>query len=153
VTAAALAVSDAHTTRKLHPLTRQALDRMWRVQQKDGGWGWLKCGWPPMEHDDFFGAVLAAVAGGMAPAGYAKGESARAGLAKLKGYLAREAAPNLHHKAWLLWAATRLDGLMSAEVRAATVKGLLGQQRADGGWSLHALGDWRGVDERRSDPN
>src|SRR5262249_52978379 len=36
VTAVTLAFHDAHTTGKLHPTTRKALDRMWTVQQKDG---------------------------------------------------------------------------------------------------------------------
>src|SRR5262249_22440851 len=67
VTAVALAFHDAQTTGKLHPTTRKALDRMWTVQQKDGAWSWLKCVWPPMEHDDYFGAAFAAVGVGAAP--------------------------------------------------------------------------------------
>ena len=42
---------------KLHPLTRQALDRIWTVQREDGGFDWYKvCHWPPYEDDDYFGA-------------------------------------------------------------------------------------------------
>jgi hypothetical protein len=52
-TAAALAFNDAATTRKLHPLTKVALDRMWTVQREDGGWTWLKCGWPSNVPDAF----------------------------------------------------------------------------------------------------
>ena len=55
-TASALAYNDAVTSGTLHPLTRQALDRMWTLQKTDGGWEWLKCGWPPLEHDDYYGA-------------------------------------------------------------------------------------------------
>src|SRR5262245_22852327 len=47
-TATTLAIQDSLTTGKLHPLTRQALDRMWTLQRPDGGWDWLKCAWPPM---------------------------------------------------------------------------------------------------------
>ena len=54
-TAAALAINDAATTGKLHPLTRKALDRIWTVQKSDGGFDWLKCGWPPYEYDDYHG--------------------------------------------------------------------------------------------------
>src|SRR4029079_275672 len=71
-TAAALAFNDAATTGKLHPLTRQALDRMWKVQRDDGGFTWIKCDWPPMESDDHYGATLVAIAVGRAPESYAQ---------------------------------------------------------------------------------
>ena len=70
-TAAALALNDAATTGHLHPLTRRALDRTWTVQKPDGGFDWLKCGWPPYEHDDYYGAIVAAIGAGHAPDGYA----------------------------------------------------------------------------------
>jgi squalene-hopene/tetraprenyl-beta-curcumene cyclase len=151
VTAAALAVNDARTTGKLHPLSRKALDRMWTRQRADGAWDWLKCSWPPMEHDDYFGAVLAAVGTALAPDGYARSDAARAGLDKLKQYLRKTPAPNLHHKAWLLWASSNLDGLMTADERQQTIKQLLALQRDDGGWSLPSLGDWEGFDGREND--
>jgi len=145
-TAAGLAINDAQSTGKLHPLTRKALDRMWTVQQKDGAWNWQKCGWPPLEHDDYYGAVFAALGVGMAPEDYAKGESAKEGLAKLRKYLKDTPAPDLHHKAWLLWASIKLDGLMTKEQREQTVKELLALQLADGGWNLPSLGDWKPFD-------
>ena len=43
-------------------------------------WDWLKCGWPPLEHDDYYGAVFAALGVGHAPDGYATSRSAREGL-------------------------------------------------------------------------
>src|SRR5688572_26703848 len=49
MTAAVLAMNDAATTKKLHPTTKKALDRMWTVQRTDGGVSWIKCDWPPME--------------------------------------------------------------------------------------------------------
>src|SRR5262249_42730491 len=58
-TAAALAMNDFATSGKLHPLSRQALDRVLKVQKPDGGFDWLKCGWPPYEHDDYYGAIVA----------------------------------------------------------------------------------------------
>ena len=152
-TAATLAIHDRLTTGKLHPLTRQALDRMWTLQRKNGAWNWLKCNWPPHEHDDYFGAAFAAVGVGLAPDDYAKSEDAKDGLEKLRGYFRQEPAPNLHHKAWLLWASCHIEGLMGREERDAAVQGLLARQRDDGGWSLGSLGDWKGKDGRRSDPN
>ena len=76
--ASALAFNDAATSGKLHPLTRQALDRMWTLQKGDGGWEWLKCGWLPLEHDDYYGAIVAALDAGHAPGDYARSAPARA---------------------------------------------------------------------------
>ena len=101
-TAASLAFNDAATTRKLHPLTRTALDRIWTVQQKEGGWNWLKCDWPPMESDDHFGVTLAAIAVGVAPDHYAETPAAQQGLAGIRRYLQSNPPPTLHHQAMLL---------------------------------------------------
>ncbi len=151
-TAVTLAFNDAQTTGKLHPLTRKALDRMWTLQKPDGSWNWLKCGWPPYEHDDYFGAVFAAVGVGFAPEGYAQTLAGHSGLAKLRKYLVATPAPDLHHRTMLLWAASRLDGVMSMEEKRATVKSLLALQRPDGGWSLPSLGSWKRRDGSPNDP-
>jgi squalene-hopene/tetraprenyl-beta-curcumene cyclase len=151
VTAMALALHDAATTGTLHATTRKALDRMWTLQMKNGAWNWLKCTWPPLEHDDYFGAVFVAVGVGGAPDGYAKSDNARAGLAKLRGYFEKTPPPTLHHKAWLMWASLKLDGLMSQPEREKTIAQLLALQRDDGGWSLPSLGDWKGFDGRDND--
>lgn len=151
VTAVTLAFHDAQTTGRLHPLTRQALDRMWSLQLKQGAWNWLKCKWPPMEHDDYFGAVFAAVGVGIAPDGYAKTEKATQGLARLRHYLQKTPAPTLHHQAWLLWASLKLDDLLTRQEQQHTIKQLLAKQRDDGGWSLPSLGDWEGYDGRPND--
>lgn len=151
-TATALAINDAHTTAKLHPVTRKALDRMWTVQQKDGGFSWLKCNWPPYEHDDFCGALFAVVAVAQAPDNYAQTDTAKAGLERLRNYFKANPTPDLHHKAWLLWASLKLDGLMSKEERQATVKELRELQNADGGWSLASLGKYERRDKSPNDP-
>jgi squalene-hopene/tetraprenyl-beta-curcumene cyclase len=69
--AATLAFHDAGTTGKLHPRTREALSRMWELQRPTGAWTWNHTRLAPMEHDDYFGAVYAAVGVGHAPEGYA----------------------------------------------------------------------------------
>jgi len=143
-TAAVLAVNDALTTSKLQPLTRQTLDRMWTLQQPNGSWDWYKCGWPPFELDDYYGAVFAAVGVGHAPEGYAQTEKAKAGLKKLREYFKNTPPPNLHHEAWLLWASLKLDGLFSKEEQKKTIKKLLALQREDGGWSLASMAKWEG---------
>jgi squalene-hopene/tetraprenyl-beta-curcumene cyclase len=143
-TAAALAVNDAQTTGKLHPLTRQALDRMWSLQKAEGTWNWLLLQQPPFEHDEYYGALLAAVGVGHAPDNYAQSEKAKLGLARLREYFKKNPPPNMHHQAWLLWASLKLDGLMSAEERKKAIGELLKLQRADGGWGLATMGEWKG---------
>lgn len=142
-TGAALAFNDAATTNKLHPLTRQALDKMWTLQRADGGWTWIKCGWPPMESDDDYGVGLAAVAVGVAPEEYRKTPAAVAGIAKMKAYLEKTPPPTLHHSAMLLWASTYGEEFLTAEKQKTVVDQLLALQQADGGWSLPSLLTWK----------
>jgi squalene-hopene/tetraprenyl-beta-curcumene cyclase len=140
--AATLAIDDAQSTGKLHPKTRLALDRIWELQQPDGAWNWNKEMLKPVEYDDYFGAVYAALGVGLAPGDYANSPGAKEGVAGLKAYLKKNPPPNLHHKTFLLWAALNLDGLMTVVERDKTVKELLAIQGDDGGWNLPSLGDW-----------
>jgi squalene-hopene/tetraprenyl-beta-curcumene cyclase len=152
VAAAALACNDSLTTRKLHPLTRTALDRMWTVQRKDGGFSWYKCNLPPMEIDDHYGATLAAVATGVAPERYAKTEAARKGLDGLRAYLKANPPQNLHHKAMTLWAASYVEDFWTDDGKKEAVKELLAAQLPDGGWSAASLGAWKRADKLEQDP-
>jgi squalene-hopene/tetraprenyl-beta-curcumene cyclase len=144
----ALAFNDAATTRKLHPTTRAALDRMWSVQRDDGGFTWLKCGWPPSELDDEYGAVLALIAVGVAPENYRETEQAQAGVTKIQAYLEKTPLPSLHHKAMLVWADAYLPQLLSDEQAQAIVDELLAKQLPDGGWSAASLGDFPRGDDK-----
>jgi squalene-hopene/tetraprenyl-beta-curcumene cyclase len=148
--AATLALHDAQSTGKLHPRTRQALARMWEVQHANGSWTWNKTNLAPLEYDDYYGVVYAALGVGHAPEGYAQSAAAKDGVARLKGYLQKNPPPNLHHKTWLLWASVKFDGLMPPAESAQTIKDLLALQRKDGGWSLPSLGDWK---RRDGSPN
>jgi squalene-hopene/tetraprenyl-beta-curcumene cyclase len=109
-----------------------------------------------MEHDDYYGAAFVAVGVGMAPDNYAQTEKAKVGLARLRDYFKNTPAPDLHHKTMLLWASLKVDGLMTKEERAATLKELRTLQHEDGGWSLPSLGDWKrrdGSDNDRKAPS
>jgi squalene-hopene/tetraprenyl-beta-curcumene cyclase len=150
-TAATLAFHDAQSSGKLHPLTRQALDRMWTLQRADGSWDWNKHDLPPQELDEYYGAVYAAMGVGFAPDGYARSAGAKEGLAKLRSYFRKNPPPNLHHRAWLLFASIRLDGLMTPAERSQTMEDLLALQREDGGWNLPSLGDWKRLDGEPND--
>jgi squalene-hopene/tetraprenyl-beta-curcumene cyclase len=151
MSATVLAFNDAATTGHLHPTTRVALDRMWQVQRADGGFDWLKCGWPPMESDDHYGATMALIGVGAAPEGYAATPAAQAGIAKLLAYLHDHPAPTLHHRAMLLWASTYLDGVVTESEREEIVRQLLERQKPDGGWALATLGDWQRSDGQLQD--
>lgn len=139
-TAVCLAINDSQTTGKLHPLTRQALDRMWTVQLKNGGWDWTVGPWPPMAHDRYYAATFAAIGVACAPDHYAQSAQSKAGLEKLRVYFKNTPPPFLHHKAMLLWAAQTLDGLMTQAEKDAAIKELFAVQNEDGGWSLPGLG-------------
>jgi squalene-hopene/tetraprenyl-beta-curcumene cyclase len=151
VAAAGLAISDAEGSGKLHPLTRKALDRMWTVQKPDGGWAWLKCGWPPMESDDYYGATLALLATGRAPEGYASTPAAQDGVKKVREYLAKNEPPSLHHRGMLLWASKYLGGLMTAGEEKKTLDDLLALQRPDGGWAVATFLPWKRSDGKEQE--
>lgn len=150
-TAVALTWNDVSTTGKLHPATKTALDKVWTIQQPDGSWKWPDCDWPPLEHDQFYGVAYVAVAVAIAPDNYRETPAAIAGLKKIRGYLSANPVPELHHKVTLLWASTKIDGLLSDDEKKATVTELRKLQLADGGWNLPSLGPYP---KRRGDiPN
>lgn len=151
MSAAVLAINDAATTGNLHTTTRKALDRMWSVQREDGGFSWLKCGWPPMESDDDYGIAIAALATGAAPGNYQQTPEAQAGLAKLRTYLAKNPAPTLHHQAMLLWPESYGIKLLSAEAKQETLSKLVALQKSDGGWNSATLGNWKRGDGSEQD--
>jgi len=141
-TAFALAGNDAATSGKLQPLTKTALDKVWTVQKPDGSWKWPDCDWPPLEHDQFYGVAFVAVALALAPDRYADTPAATDGLKKMQAYMKSKPPTELHHRATLLWASTRLDGLLTDHDKAATVAELRKLQLADGGWNLPSLGPY-----------
>lgn len=149
--AAALAFNDRATSGRLHPTTRTALDRMWTIQKPDGGWNWLKCGWPPMESDDHYGVTLAAIAVGVAPDNYAQSEPAVKGLEGIRRWLKANPAPTVHHEAMVLWASSVIPDLLSGEEQQTIVERLLKLQKADGGWALASLGNWERGDDKQQD--
>jgi squalene-hopene/tetraprenyl-beta-curcumene cyclase len=141
-----LAWDDAATGR-LSADTGTAFDHMWAQQLKSGdgagAWPWLDFDLSPWESAAvdarYYGAALAAMAVGAAP-GYQSRPQSHDSLQLLRDYLAREyPAQTLHHRLILLWASTKLPGLLEAGRRQSLVAEVLRAQNPDGGWSLSAL--------------
>jgi squalene-hopene/tetraprenyl-beta-curcumene cyclase len=140
-----LAWDDAHTKR-LSADTVTAFDHMWAEQHASGdsvgAWSWLDFDLSPWEVPDaqYYGAALAALAVGIAPENYQTRPQIQQRLQLLRNYLIREyPAQSLHHRLILLWAATKLPGLLDAEQRQSLIAKVLGAENPDGGWSLSAL--------------
>jgi squalene-hopene/tetraprenyl-beta-curcumene cyclase len=147
-----LASRDAESGR-LSNDTRAAFANMWalqmRAQDLSGAWAWLNFRYEPWESPDapYFGASLAALAIGVAPEGYAAGPDAREGLKLLSAYFQREYDRQpLFNRLMVLWASTRVDGLLASSERQAIIDAAVGKQQDDGGWSTASLGAWKRVD-------
>ncbi|MFN9977459.1 MAG: squalene--hopene cyclase, partial [Phycisphaerae bacterium] len=69
--------------------------------------------------------TLAAIAAGVAPEGYAATPAAQKGIDGIRRYLKTHEAPTLHHRAMVLWAASYLPDLVSAEEKDGTIADLL----------------------------
>lgn len=122
---------------------RLALDNMW-AQQLTGGdaagaWNWLQFHNAPWEGDSqYYGATLAALAAG-------SDTDSQNGIKLLRDYLLRKQDSQvLMNRVMLLWASTKLRGLLTRAQQNAIVEEAMRKQRADGGFSLSALvGNWK----------
>lgn len=140
-----LALHDAEGGR-LNDLTVTAFQNMWALQDKNGpdrgSWSWLRFGMEPWEANDsrYYGAALAALAVGVAPENYRSRPEVKPLLASLSDYLNREfAGQSTANHLVLLWAATKVSGLIDADRQRAIVSEARKTQRSDGGWALSPL--------------
>jgi squalene-hopene/tetraprenyl-beta-curcumene cyclase len=129
--------------------TRAAFDHMWALQQTTGenagSWPWLQFDQEPWEANDsaYYGAALAAMAVGTAPGNYASSPEIQGGLTRLRQYLNREsAAQSPINRVFLLWASTKLPGIISPEQQKAIIHESLSKQQGDGGWRLASI-SWK----------
>ena len=147
---------------KLSPDARLALDNMWAEQLKTGdakgGFAWLQFHNSPWEGDSqYWGSTLAALAVGTAPGNYRSAPEIQDGLNLLRQYLVRERGSQiLIDRVILLWASTKVSGLLTHDEQQAIIEEALGKQQADGGFSLSGfVGGWKRHDntplETRSD--
>jgi len=127
------------------PAQRPTFDQLWALQQKEselkGGWRWYAANLEPWETPPQFrfGASLAALAIGSAPADLRDAERIRA----LDRYFQDDVQSRpLHARLAMLWASMKLPSILAAPARQAIIDELLKKQQADGGWTLESLGPW-----------
>jgi hypothetical protein len=147
-----LAFADAYEKKPApSAATKEAFAHLWQTQVKagdhKGSWEWLDFNEPPWGTKEarYVGTALAALAVGTAPGYYVAGTDPDldARVQWLRDYLkARFPKENLHNRVWGLWAATKLDGILTKAEQNKLREQLLAKQQADGGWSLMALGPW-----------
>jgi len=126
----------------MSPDAQTAFDEMWSVQEANGAWPWLRFDLNPWEGPEsaYFGAALAALAVGTAPAAYRSTPAIDARVRQLRSFLmANYSRQPLANRAALLWAASRLPDAIDGERRADLAAELVRAQRRDGGWSLRTL--------------
>ncbi len=138
----------------LGPDLRLALDNMWALQLKTGdakgAFPWLEFHNSPWEGDSqYYGATLAAIAVGSAPAAYQSAPENQERIKSLREYLARARGSQiLMDRVMLLWASSKLPGLLTRPEQQGIIEEALGKQQADGGFSLSSfVGSWKRHDE------
>ncbi|HEX7157578.1 MAG TPA: hypothetical protein VF214_01085 [Edaphobacter sp.] len=138
----------------LRPVTRTAFDAAWELQEQTGdsagGWKWQDFHLGPWEssRSAYQGAALLLYEAAIAPGGYAKEQSVRPHLELLKDYLHRNYANQpLMNQVYVLWASTKVAGLLTKEEQKALLNKLQSLQQTDGGWQLASFDNtWKRVD-------
>jgi squalene-hopene/tetraprenyl-beta-curcumene cyclase len=140
-----LAMNDA-SGHHLNSETEAAFKALWATQREDSTWGWTHADLEPWEvlESDYFGVALAALATGVAPDGYQKRADIQPNITSMKAYLHDkwEGQP-LGNRLVLVWAGSRLEGLVTTSERRTVIDDAWSKQSADGGWTLASLGPWR----------
>lgn len=133
----------------LSPDAKLALDHMWAQQLKSGdakgAFPWLQFHNQPWEgNSQFYGATLTAIAVGSAPGNYKSTPAIQEQLQSLREYLtSNRASQTLMDRVILLWASTKVPGLLSPQDQKATIAEALSKQQADGGFSMSGfVGSW-----------
>ena len=147
---AVILVSYDVPTGKLSADARLALDNMWGEQLKTGeaagAWSWLQFHNSPWEGDSqYYGAALAALTVGSAPGNYQSAPEIQNNMKLLREYLVRERESQiLIDRVILLWASTKVPGLLTPARQKSIMDEALSKQQADGGFSLSSfVGGWK----------
>ena len=125
---------------RLRPITREAFEEAWALQQATGGWKWQDFHLAPWESAEsaYQGAALLALEIGKTPDNY--GTQSNPHLDRLWDYLHRgySSQPVLN-QLYVLWASAKSPRPLSQEQNEALVARLESLQHRDGGWSLPSL--------------
>ena len=147
---ALILVSRDAPTGHLSADARLALDNMWALQIKapdmNGAWAWLQFHNAPFEGDSqFYGNSLAAIAIGSAPGNYQSEPDVQNGVKLLKAWLLKNMDSQTPlDRVVLLWASSKLNGLLTPDQQSRIVEETLAKQRDDGGFSMSQLiGAWK----------
>jgi squalene-hopene/tetraprenyl-beta-curcumene cyclase len=131
-----------------------ALEQMWAEQlttgEHRGAWAWLEFQNAPWEGSSrYYGATVAALAVGAAPASYRSRPEVQERIKLLRDYLLRERAAQMAiDRVMLLWASTTVPGLLTKEQQKEIVDEALAKQQDDGGFSLSAfVAGWKRHDD------
>lgn len=134
---------------ELSGTTVKAFGQLWSMQLQEGndkgGWRWYNAGLDPWEAplSPFYGTALAALAAGLTPAAYREQPKVQEHVAALAEFLrAGQSQQPMHNRMALLWASSKLPGLLSGPERQALIDEVLKRQQPDGGWSIESLGAW-----------
>ncbi len=141
--------SYAAQSEHLDPLTQKAFDSAWALQLQSGdhagAWDWQVFHLSPWEGEEsqYQGATFMALATGWAPDGYRKNPAIQSNFRSLRAYLKREGPKQpLLNRVVVLWASSRMPGLLSKAEQRQVVDSVFERQHSDGGWSLSSLGTW-----------
>ena len=140
--AAGLAIWDANVTHSLSAETAQALDFMFRLQRADGDWTISDDNNPPLESSRFQLATVAARAIANAPGWLAQkhGKPIDSKITILENYLRAEGKmQGDYDRTDLLWAASELPGLLTAQRKQQLIETVARHQMPDGGWSIRTF--------------
>jgi len=138
--AAGLASWDAYVERSLSPETDQVLRLLFRLQSENGTWKVPAC-WPPLQSSRYQLATVAALGVGTAPGWPDSIDDAvlESRVERLKSVLKTEVPPHDYARVWLLWAGSRLDGILDDNRQERLIQMIWDHQRRDGGWSLRSF--------------
>ena len=131
-------------------LSKMALDHAWALQSKSGpdagSWVWQNFHYAPWEGDEsqYYWAALMAVAVGRAPENYVQSPAIVGNISALRTYLRTHMDQQpLVNKAATLWAAARMQGLLTPAQKQKLAMEIFAAQNLDGGWSLAKMGPWK----------
>jgi squalene-hopene/tetraprenyl-beta-curcumene cyclase len=131
---------------ELRPITRQAFEEAWALQEKEGplagAWKWQDFHLGPWEaaESGYQGAALLMVEATRLPEGFVREPETRTHLDRLRDYLRRNyAAQPVVNQLYVLWGSAREPGLLTRAERKALLEILSGLQQEDGGFRTAGL--------------